>query len=463
MKVSLVVAPMLFRRCPLIGVAYLAAALRARGHNVSVLDINAAGEPLPREGDEDSWEDPDFTQAYISSNQPALDAWAGEILRGDPDVVGFSVWQTNRALTIELAELVKRRKPGCLVVFGGPHTGFESWQLLLQSAAPDVLILGEGENTMAEVVELYRAGGRAEDCPGTWFRRGGAIARARPAEPILDLDSIPFPDYSGFPLKNYCLPTALPISFSRGCVRRCAFCNIHSDWPVYRHRSAGSILREMRHMLASYPGTDHFVVDCAAVNQDIGRLDSLCGLILKSGLKFGWGGMAMFRPEMTGELLGKMAAAGCRDLSYGLESGSQRVLNSLRKGFLLEHAAQCLRNTRRAGIEVSLNLIIGSPGETEEDLKLTMDFLLANRENIDFVGCPSELTLVHGIPMQKRPGEFGIDPGDSAVGHEWTAGENTHAVRKDRVRRFNEFLAAEGIGRYTPQGRARTVSGGDGA
>ena len=459
MKVSLVIAPMLFRRCPLIGVAYLAASLRAKGHKVSVLDLNASGARLPREGDEAAWQDPHFTKDYIAANRPALEAWASEILHGDPGVIGFSLWQTNRAVTMELAELVKRRKPGCLVVFGGPHTGFESWQLLLQSPAPDVLVLGEGEATMAAVIDRYASAGKAADCPGTWFRRGGAIARAPAAEPVRDLDSLPFPDYSGFQLQNYCLHKALPFSFSRGCVRRCAFCNIHTDWPLYRHRSAASIFSEMKHLLAAYPGTEHFLVDSAAVNQDIKQLDALCGLILDSGLKFGWGGMAMFRPEMTEELLKKMAAAGCRDLSYGLESGSQRVLNSLRKGFLLEHAAQCLLSTRRAGIEVSLNLIIGSPEETEEDLKLTMDFLLANKANIDFVGCPSELTLVHGIPMQRRPAEFGIDPGDSAASNEWTAGANTHGVRQDRIRRFNEFLESEGIGRYTPQGRARTVSG----
>ncbi|MCM2266915.1 MAG: B12-binding domain-containing radical SAM protein [Elusimicrobiales bacterium] len=456
MKVSLALAPMLFRRCPPIGLAYLAAFLRAGGHQVSVLDLNTDAL-LPEDGNEDSWNDRSFVSGYEAKNPGLLEAWAEKLLAGDPGVVGFSLWNSNRHLTFRLADLVKRRKPGCLVVFGGPHINFENEQLLRRCPAADVLVAGEGESALLELVERCERGESAENCPGTYFRSGGRVCRAAPRQNIPSLDSLPFPDYRDFSLEKYYLPTALPLSFNRGCLRRCEFCNIHADWPAYRHRSAANIYAEMLQQLDRHAGLDHFMIDSSALNQDIRQLEALCDLILAGGRAFVWGGMAMFRPEMTSGLLKKMFAAGCRDLSYGLESGSQKIVDSMRKGFRLEQAAQCLRDTSAAGIEVSLNLIVGAPGETEEDLRATMDFLRANRDCIDFVGSPSEMTLTAGIPLQLDPVKFGIDPGPGAIGTSWSAGGNTHEVRQDRIRRFNDFLSREAIGRFSPQGRLRAI------
>ncbi len=457
MKVSLVVAPMFFRRCPLIGLGYLVSSLRANGHQVSALDLNTA-TPLPHDGDESIWQDPDFILRYIEGNQDMLCGWVDKILAGDPGLVGFSLWNSNKQLTFALAAMVKLRKPGCLLVFGGPHISFETERLLRQCPAADLLVHGEGERTLLEIIGLYEKHGKVEGCPGTYFRRDGGIVTAGPRPAIADLDSIPFPDYHDFQLDKYYMRTALPLSFNRGCIRRCEFCNIHVDWPAYSHRSAGNIFLEIERQLRDYPGVDHFLIDSSALNQDVRQLNALCDLIIAGGLKFAWGGMAMFRPEMTPELLRKMAAAGCRDLSYGLEFGSQKLLDRMKKGFLIGQAAQCVRNTREAGIEVSLNLIIGAPDETEEDLRATMDFLKANRRHISFVGHPSELSLTTGIPMQRQPEKFGITPGPAASGTTWVSGENTHELRQARIRKFNEFLAAEDIGEFTPQSRLRTLT-----
>lgn len=457
MKVALVAAPLLFRRCPLIGLGYLTSYLRAHSHEVSLFDANVAA-PIPRDDDESAWLDRGFVEGFITENRALISGWVSQILSCDPGVVGFSLWHSNRFVSFEMAARIKREKPDCLIVFGGPHVNFEQ-KALFACPGVDVLVLGEGEETLLDIVSRRERGEGVEGVPGTLSRGNGRVLRADIRPEIADLDSLPYPDYRDFRRERYLLSTTLPLSFNRGCLRRCAFCNVHSDWKSYRHRCARSIYREIETMLRDFPETQHFEIDVAALNQDVRRLSDICDRILTGGHRFGWGGQAFIRPEMTGALIKKMARAGCRHLNYGLEYGSQPVLDRMKKGFLVDHAQRCIREAHEAGIKVSLNVIIGFPGETEEDLRRTMDFLKRNKEFIDFVGCPSELTINAHTLLHDFPERFGVRPGPSAVGTEWESEGNTHSLRRERIRRFSEFLKVEAIGEFGPYRRVKTVTG----
>ncbi len=457
MKTALVVAPMLFRRCPLIGMGYLAAYLRARGHEVAAFDTNVLG-PIPCDDNETIWQDEAFARRYVEENRATVEGWCDRILEGAPGVVGFSLWHSTEKVTMAMARMIKARDPRCVIVLGGPHVNFHRERLLMHNPAVDYLVRGEGEQALLEIVEKTARGERSGECAGTFYRRGREVRCAAARPEIADLDSIPDPDFSDFPLERYYLKTTLPISFNRGCIRHCEFCNVHADWDSYRHRKAPAIFGELKRQLERYPAVTHFEIDVAALNQNIKQLDELCDLIIADGLRIGWGGQALLRPEMSGQFILKMAKAGCRNLNYGLEYGSQEIINKMKKGFVLEQAARCIHDAHEAGIEVSLNIILGFPGETDDDIDATMRFLKENKASIDFVGFPSELTLNDGTPMHQHPERFGIVPGPTASGVSWTAPGSDHETRQARIKRFNQFLVDEGIGEFGPYSRVKTVT-----
>jgi len=111
----------------------------------------------------------------------------------------------------------------------------------------------------------------------------------------------------------------------------------------------------------------------------------------------------------------------------------------------VEHAEKCLRAAHKQGIALGLNVIIGTPGETEEDFQETLSFLSRNRDYLEMLGTPSELHLSQGTEMTRHPDHFGITPGPTAAEYNWRAGDNTREVRLRRVKEFREFVEREKI------------------
>jgi radical SAM superfamily enzyme YgiQ (UPF0313 family) len=450
-KVVLVVPPMLIRRCPLLGIAYLAAHLRARGHSVRVLDLNVLDD-LPHADEEGPWSDARFVSRFFTDNEPTVSRWLDAILRDAPDVVAFSLWASTEAASLRLAEEIRRRGSPARIVFGGPHAGFAA-EPLSRHPSVDALVLGEGEETLAELVEAFAAEKRPEAVPGAWLRSPSGVLRGERREEIRNLDALAFPDYADFDLDRYKMSDTLPLSFNRGCIRLCVFCNIHESWHGYRHRSAESIFREVRWQMERRPGVRHFEIDVAALNLNLKEIEKFCDLVLAEGVRFTWGGSAVFRPDMDRRLLGKMAAAGLRRLDVGFESGSPQVLRSMVKGYRIEHAERNLRDCRDAGIDVLLNVIVGFPGETEEDYRMTKEFLLRNRAFIAGTGPASEMYVGYNNAVSRQPEKFGIDPESLSVvnglqlGDRWRSadGTNTRETRRRRAEDYGRWAVDNGF------------------
>lgn len=451
MKIALVLTPSIFKRSPLIGLAYLSAYLRARGHEVTVLDLNAEVD-WPFNDSEAKWQDRVFIKEFLSANNSSINSFAEMILRTDARIIGFSVWGPTKYVSLALAKEIKERDKDRVVVFGGPEPSF-SGEELIGNDAVDAIILGEGEQTLEELSASYENSNGIDFCRGAVLKKDGKIIDCGFREEIGSLDGLPFPDYSDFDLKLYRNPHVLSIMFYRGCIRRCAFCNTSVIWKKFRSRSAENIFSEMEFQANRYPQIHKFEVDDTALNLNLSELSKLCDLIIAKGLKVNWGGSALIRGEMDSKLIKKMARAGCNCLGFGLESASQKVVNSMGKGFKIEDAERVIRDTHNAGIETILGIIAGFPCETEKDFQETIDFIKRNKDFISKINSPGECCVCNNSYMHVHPEEFGIILDPQGGGEHWRSkdGLNTHEVRQNRREVFNRFLDSLGIlsGNYT--------------
>lgn len=441
-KSCLVLCPSLFKRLPLIGFAYLYSYIRSAGFEVEVFDINASYD-WPHNDEEEIWGNKDYVEKFYNEHKDIFEQIAHKIINSNVTLVGFSIWASTKLVSLALAKTIKDKNKEILIVFGGPECSF-SGEELIRNESVDVVVLGEGEQALLEIHKLLNTNMQIEGCAGTITKKHGEIVCNPPREEILDLDRLSFPDYSVFDLKRYNISTALPISFGRGCIRRCVFCNTHVSWSKLRVRKAANILAEMKTQIKKHPHVRKFEVDDTALNLNPEMLSELCDLMIKNNVKIKWGGSGIIRKDMTRELLFKMARAGCNCIGYGLESGSQKIIDLIGKGFKIEDADKVIKDTFEAGIETILQIIIGFPGETDEDFSETLNFIERNKSYISWVHAPSECTVNSNTYMNMFPDKFGIVVPENGKWYSKSGGNN-HDERQKRINIFNEFLNKAGV------------------
>lgn len=412
---------------------------------MSIVDLNAEMN-VPDECNEIKWYDDKFAEKYISENEDFIDSLSDNILKSGAQIVGFSVWLSTKYTSLAIARRIRQKHRNILIVFGGPECSFNGTELIKREEV-DVVVYGEGEETFAEIVNMYEKQGKVDFCPGTLLKKSGDIVDCGSRKEIENLDSLPFPDYSEFSLSKYYSPHSLSMTFYRGCINRCVFCNCSVTWRKFRSRSAENIYKEMLVQIRKYPDLQKFEIDDTALNLNLPMLSELCSLIFTNGLKIKWGGAALIRKEMSLEVLKEMARAGCNCLGYGLESGSQKIIDRMGKGFKIEDAEKVIRDSYSAGIETIVGIIVGFPGETDEDFQQTLDFIKRNKNFISKVNFPSECCIGCNSYMHMHPEKFNaiLDPGTD--GEHWRSqdGANTHEVRQDRKEIFRRFLQSVGV------------------
>jgi len=462
MRIALALAPTFPKAYPLIGLASLAAVLKRAGHEVTVFD-SSASRRFPHSNSESVWYDAAYVDRFASENPDFFPGIAAEIQAFKPDICGFSVWLSNAPASLKIAELLKRGNPRLFTIFGGPEAGFSAERFI---AAPqmDAVSSGEGE-TALEMLAAAAADGKISSCPtppGVLLKQDGKVSYGGPAAEIKDLDSLPFPDFSVFHREDYLLQNTLPISFNRGCLRRCAFCNLSSSWKLFRKRSAESIYSELKHGVQAY-GARYFHIASPAFNADPEMLYRLCDLIIAGGLKIGLGGPAFFSEAMDGKYFKKLAQAGFHTMDFGLESGAPNVLKLMGKNFSAETAERNIRDCFEAGIKTYLNIILGFPGETETDVEITKQFLARNKRWISHLGEPSECIIAQNNLLYRNPEKFGVKPDVEGKWATWEMadGSSNHEIRQARVNAFKEWARKEGLlvsgPVYKPLGSAKNI------
>ena len=368
-----------------------------------------------------------MSASYMSALKQArgmASAFLGDLVRSIPwsryGLVGFTSFCEQNLAAVALARMVKERFPRVTVAFGGAnwHGGMGVAQL---RAFPfvDVGFLGDADDALPAVVHALANGSSIAGIPGLAIHdRGHTTATADPV-PFVALDSLPYPDYGdyfaaleGSDASARC-PSTLSIETSRGCLwaehRPCRFCGLNGTARAYRSKTADRILGELREMAARWPGCAIDIVDnlvSPAFISDV--LPALAARSLGVTLSF------EARPDLTSRALKDAVGAGAT-VQVGIESLSDHTLQSMGKGLRAIEAVRLLRDCRTCGLPVAWNIILGTPGETDEDYASILELL----PSIRFLQPPescARLCLDRFSPYFEAHGSWGfrgVRPHDS--------------------------------------------------
>jgi anaerobic magnesium-protoporphyrin IX monomethyl ester cyclase len=455
MKIALVQCPAWGRQNPPLALSMLSAYLRSKGREVFNFDLNnklfnhveEKDRLLWQLSNEEFWEDRYKVLKFASDYKELIEDCVNAVLQTDARIIGFSVFNSSKEFSLLMAEKIKERAKDKIIILGGPHC-FPHMQGLqiIQDESVDLMAIGEGEVTLDELVSQVDSAGRVSFCEGAWFKENGKVIDCGNRALISDLNKLPFADFIDFALESYSEPNRLPIYLSRGCPNRCIYCNENIFWRGYRFRSGKRVLEEIKYQLNRHRQVVHFDFADQLVNGNPKELSQLADLIIKEGLKITWAGQAIIRSYMTPELLNKLKQSGCVCLAYGIESGSQKVLDLMKKGFTVKDAQCVIRDTHNAGIDAVSNFMFGFPGETDGDFKQTLDFIYKNKEYISTVNPSRAYTAIGvGSYLYEHADEFNIDLSGGHLFWKTKGGDNTYETRQKRYEAFCNLAASLGI------------------
>jgi len=341
---------------PPVGLCYLAGTVRKKGFDTAIVDAQATGLNLNQ------------TISLIMSYRPAY--------------VGITAATMAIKSAYELASGIKEMDPAIKIIMGGCHVSSLPKETLEEYGSFDMGVIGEGEDT---IVELMQALNRDEDLSavkGIVSRRDKDILLSPPRNRIKDLDSLPYPAFDLLPdiKKFYRLPAqslagrrGFSLISSRGCFGKCLFC----DKKVFGDRvtiHSAEYITEMACILnKDYGITDiMFEDDNFMVSKE--RLESIACLFKKRQLKVKWSALARI-DSVNGESLRIAKSGGCWQISYGIESGCQRILDLYEKGITISQIKNAIALTKKAGLKIKCFFMWGNPSEDKNSLLDTSEFI----------------------------------------------------------------------------------------
>jgi len=283
-----------------------------------------------------------------------------------PDVIGFSIVHANRWGGIDISKIAKQILPGVKIVFGGIGTTFLWEQLLTHFKEIDFAVLGEGEYSFLNLIrciekENYDGINKID---GIAFRKGGKVVKTSSAEVIQELDRLPMPS-KYFELQH--------MISSRGCPANCTFCGSPQFWGhKVRFHSPEYFVEQMEQLY--HKGITFFYVSDDTFTMRKDRVIQICKKIIEKDLKITW--FAISRVNYVNEeMLYWMRKAGCIQISYGVESGSEKIRNMLNKNIKTDDIRRAFTLTTMYGILARAYFIYGSPGESWETIQETIDLI----------------------------------------------------------------------------------------
>lgn len=381
MRILIVVAPYYYAnrraiRTELLGILYLASALRLRGHDVSILDPTI--EEPKKVGNQYYY---GISAEEISKN----------ILNYNPDVVGISCsYAHSHQEGYKIACLAKDISKEIVTVMGGMFATVYNDKILQNCDAIDYVLIGESEQSMPELLSALSSHAQGTDLSkidGLVYRKGGLISKNEKKCFISNLDSIPFPARDLVDIKKYMgsgsvlyglggRPTSALLT-SRACPYGCTFCNnFLSQGSRWRPRSAENVLCEIEEIVNKYRAEHVFIFD-DNFTFDTERAKKICSGIVQKGYRFKWNtpnGISVKRLDL--ETMRLMKRAGCANVCVGIESGSEYIRNQIiKKNISNEEIIKAVEYCNSAKLPVGGFIIVGFPGETEQHFKETLNFI----------------------------------------------------------------------------------------
>ncbi len=405
-QLLLITCPRRWPRLPPLGEACLKSYLDSNGIHTDVLDMNNYCYSFVNDELKRLWELPVYPMLSDALWDHLMLRYKGEfqnILRAIIDhpaqTIGLSIWHSAEKFSHKLAKYVRENAPLKRIIAGGPSVTLSSLEKNLSKTDKfiyaDHCIAGEGEYKMLR----YLTKKETNNVNKNDFKES-------------DADSLPAPDYTQIYPRAYRYPRTRPVWMSRGCVRRCAFCVEHTLSKRYRQKSPELMVSELRD-LYERQGIQHVIFYDSLINGNIVLFERFLDLLIDSRLPMKWEGQLLIRSDMPERVYHKMKPAGCYNLFVGLESGCDRILSIMKKGFSTKDAQKSFATCREAGLHFEVSMIAGFPGETEADFDATCEFMCDNASIIPKMAQINPFIPLSGSPVVRQgDGEVQCPPKD---------------------------------------------------
>jgi len=370
---------------PPLGLLYLAGTLLKHGFEVKVVDGCLFGRDAVKEA--------------VKEFQPHL--------------VGITCLTPGRKKVLEVAKIVKDFNRNTPVVLGGTHPTIMYNQIMEHYPFIDYIVLGEGENTFLEIAQEKEP----IEIDGLVYRDKGKIIKTAARKFVENLDNIPFPAWHLIDLKEYPArgkgsirginlekEPRISVIFSRGCKGHCDFCSTWWIWKGWRHRSPDNMVNEIEWLYKDFR-IRHFCFADDAMTVDRQATIDLCDEIILRGLNIAF--HVTTRTDCVDEIvLQKLKEAGCYNIAFGIETGSPRLLEKMHKENDVATSERAIRLCKQMGLKVTVLIIVGNVGETEETITETINFLKISQP--DEIGLTGALWIFPGTQLYQYCKREGI-------------------------------------------------------
>lgn len=329
---------------PLLGLAYIASVIESK-HIVHILDL-----------------------ALYSENLDKLDSFLDEF---NPEVVGITCYTLTYPTSMSIANHVKKRGKNIITIMGGVHPTIRPDDCINEDV--DFVVRGEGEETFPEILDYLEGIGELSNIKGISYKRDGNNTHNSPRPTLTDLNKYPFPARHLLELDKYSQPI-ITIMTSRGCPFNCIYCCRAVMGKKYTAQTPERVIEEIKEAMKTSKHTHILFVD-DLFTFDKKRVEEICKLIILNNINITWSCSSRVT-SVDKELLELMKKAGCTRIGFGVESGDDKILKSLRKGVTVEQTRKTFRDCKEVGIETAAFFMIGAPEDTRETVLKTIDFAI---------------------------------------------------------------------------------------
>ena len=377
---------------PFLGIGYIGSWLKKYGYGVKIIDPHVLSL-----GVEESVE---------------------KILEYNPQAVGVTATTDNRFKAIDLIKKLKGKNPDLFIFVGGPHFAMTARNALEKIPEIDVVVKGEGEITSQELLDAVQKNNSFNTIRGIFYRdsNSGKIVETPDRPFVRNIDIFPI-NWDLYEMDNYYRNIdgtkirGIGVISSRGCPNRCAFCvNAAFRKGIMRLRDPIKFVDEVEFLKNKYGfrGFDFWDDTMTVVKEHVRKI---CEEILRRKLDIIWYARARVN-TVDRDLLKLMRKAGCIRISYGVESGSPRILRIIRKNITLEQTINAVKQASDMGMSIVTNFMVNLPYETENDLKMTIELMkkLAKIKNV--IPAYGFSIIYPGIEMEEMAKKEGILPKD---------------------------------------------------
>lgn len=351
---------------PVLGIAYIAAAARKAGHDVDVVDM--CGEDIDRR-------EP-AGMSCVACGMP-IDTLKKRLKPSK--VFGFTcMFSQDWAFHRQIIRYVRQLYPESILVAGGEHASALPEFCMEDCPELDICVVGEGEEVFTTLIRTIEEKREFSAVSGIVYRSAGTChVRTPAASRIRNIDALPLPAWDMIPMENYLSRgltyhikrgRTIPMLATRGCPHGCTFCSNARMWgALWVPRSPGSIVDEMEHNIRRYKA-DNFVFSDLTAVVDRTHIIDVSHEIIRRKMPITWQVPTLRTEPVDRAVLKLMYNSGCRELDFAIESGSKRVLASVRKNSDPARIASLIRDGLVFGMNFSANFIVGLPGEDFRDL-----------------------------------------------------------------------------------------------